>query len=173
MGSLGPDAHRVLFEPPKWLWGLVPNAILPLLSFTGTSPLPLDVGYLLVGSNFLLSMVVEQQVVIVEFSQEKMSTCPSTPPLNLKLQGEWVYQYLDFSPAKLIWTSEPRAVRKQMCVVLNHQACNNLLHQSQKTNTYLQHFLFLLPLFAHSISSLTYLQALGKLNYSGKSLQWV
>ena len=46
----------------------------------GTSPLPLDVGYLfLVGSNILLSMVVKQQVVILEFSQEKMSASPSTP----------------------------------------------------------------------------------------------
>ena len=43
--------------------------------------MPLDVGYLfLVGSNILLSMVVQQRVVILEFSQEKMSACPSTPP---------------------------------------------------------------------------------------------
>ena len=34
----------------------------------------------LVGSNILLSTVVQQQVVILEFSQEKMSTCPSTSP---------------------------------------------------------------------------------------------
>ena len=32
----------------------------------------------LVGSNILLLMVVQQQVVILEFSQEKMSTHPST-----------------------------------------------------------------------------------------------
>ena len=34
VGSLGLAAHKVLFEPSKclwWLWGLVPNAILPLL----------------------------------------------------------------------------------------------------------------------------------------------
>ena len=31
--------------------------------------------FLLVGSNILLSMVVQQRVVILEFSQEKMSTC--------------------------------------------------------------------------------------------------
>ena len=47
----------------------------------GASPLPLDVGCLfLVGSNILLSTVVQQQFVILEFSQEKMSTYPSTPP---------------------------------------------------------------------------------------------
>ena len=37
-------------------------------------------GYLfLVGSNILLLTVVQQRVVILEFSQ-KMSACPSTPP---------------------------------------------------------------------------------------------
>ena len=127
----------------------------PPCHLTGTFPLPLDMGYLLVWSNFLLLMVIQQQVVILEFSHKKMSTCPPTLPLNLKLQGEWAYQYLDFSSAKLIWTSEPRAVREYMCVVLNHQVCNNLLQQPQKTNTYLQHFLFLLPLFAQSIPSLS------------------
>ena len=41
----------------------------------------LDIEYLfLVGSNNLLSTVVQQQVVILEFSQEKMSSHPSTPP---------------------------------------------------------------------------------------------
>ena len=43
--------------------------------------MPVNVGYLsLVGSNILPSMVVQQQVAILEFSQEKMSTRPSTPP---------------------------------------------------------------------------------------------
>ena len=47
----------------------------------GASPLPLDMGYLfLVGSNILLLMVVQQRVVILEFSQEKVTTCPPTPP---------------------------------------------------------------------------------------------
>ena len=56
------------------LWGL-------WICLAETSPLSLDVGYLfLVGSNIFLSMVVQQCVVILEFSQEKMSTCPSTPP---------------------------------------------------------------------------------------------
>ena len=48
---------------------------------TGATPLPLDVGYLfLVGSNILQSTVVQQQVVVLEFSQEKMSARPSTLP---------------------------------------------------------------------------------------------
>ena len=34
----------------------------------------------LVGSNSLLSTVVQQCVVLLEFSQEKMSTCPSSLP---------------------------------------------------------------------------------------------
>ena len=34
----------------------------------------------LVGSNILLSMVVQQRVVTLEFLQEKMSARPSTPP---------------------------------------------------------------------------------------------
>ena len=47
----------------------------------GAFPLPLDVGYLfLVGFSILLLMIVQQWVVILEFSQEKMSSCPSTPP---------------------------------------------------------------------------------------------
>ena len=47
----------------------------------GASPLPLDVGYLLlVGSNILLSTAVQQRVVILAFSQEKRSARPSTPP---------------------------------------------------------------------------------------------
>ena len=35
--------------------------------------------FFLVESNILLLMVVQQRAVILEFSQEKTSTCPSTP----------------------------------------------------------------------------------------------
>ena len=53
----------------------------PSCHLAGASPLPLDGGYLiLVRSNILLSKVVKQRVVILEFSQEKMSASPSTPP---------------------------------------------------------------------------------------------
>ena len=52
----------------------------PFFHLAGASPLPLDVGYLfLVGSNILLSMVVQQLVAILEFLQEKRSARP-TPP---------------------------------------------------------------------------------------------
>ena len=36
--------------------------------------------YFLVGSNILLSMVLQQLVEILVFSQERMSTCPSVLP---------------------------------------------------------------------------------------------
>ena len=53
----------------------------PSYHLSESSPLPLDVGYLFsVGSNILLLMVVQQQFVILEFSQERMITSPSTPP---------------------------------------------------------------------------------------------
>ena len=58
----------------------------PSYHLAGTSPLPLDMGYLfLVGSNFLLLMVVQQLVAILEFSQEKMSALASTPLSYLHL----------------------------------------------------------------------------------------
>ena len=53
----------------------------PSCHLAGASPLPLDVGYLfLVGSNLLLWTVVQQQAVILEFSQETTSTRSSTLP---------------------------------------------------------------------------------------------
>ena len=62
---MGFDSKRD-FAPPTILLGLL---------------LSLGCGYFsLVGSNILLSMVVQQQVVILEFLQEKMRTRPSTPP---------------------------------------------------------------------------------------------
>ena len=80
MGS--PDAHKVLFDPSEHLWqvwGLILNAISPFYHLAGASPLPLDMRHLSsVGSNILLSMVVQQRVEILEFLQEKMSTSLST-----------------------------------------------------------------------------------------------
>ena len=75
MRSLGPGAHKVLYEPSEHLWqvwGLILNTILPLLlTFRGFS-FALDIEYLfLVGSNIPLSTVVQQPVVILEFSQER------------------------------------------------------------------------------------------------------
>ena len=67
----------------------------PSYHLAGASPLPLDVGYLfLVGSNILLSKVVQQRVVILELLQE-MSAGPSTPPCCLKVCLIW-YEYNHF-----------------------------------------------------------------------------
>ena len=69
-----------LFEPSKGLWrawGLILNAILPLLpSCWGFSfAFGCEVSFFVcVGTNILLSMVVQQRVAILEFSQEKMHT---------------------------------------------------------------------------------------------------
>ena len=85
VGSLGPGVHKVLFEPSKhlwWVWSLILNAISPLLpsSWRGGGI------FFLVGSNILLSMVVQLRVAVLQFFQncntlqEKMSTRPSTLP---------------------------------------------------------------------------------------------
>ena len=51
----------------------------PSYHLVGASHLPLDVGYIfLVGSNIFLLMLVQWLAAILEFSQEKMSACPST-----------------------------------------------------------------------------------------------
>jgi len=84
VGSLGPGTYKVLFESPNHLWrvwGLILNAVLPLLLRCWGFSFALGHEYLfIVGSNILLSMVVQQRVVILEFSKEKMSTGPSTLP---------------------------------------------------------------------------------------------
>ena len=61
----------------------------------GASPLPLDVGYLffLVGSSILLSMVVQQRIVILESSQEKMSSDPSTSPSHLRTLATYLLMH--------------------------------------------------------------------------------
>ena len=84
VGSPSSGAHKVLFDPSEHLWqvcGLILNAILPLLpSYWGFSfALGCGISFL-VGSNFLLLMVVQRLVAILEFSQKKMSACPSTLP---------------------------------------------------------------------------------------------
>ena len=68
--------------------------------------MPLDVGYLFwVGANILQSTVVQQRVVVLEFSQEKMSAHPSTLPpyatnavVNVQLElymGQQSMRWLD------------------------------------------------------------------------------
>ena len=88
--SLVSGAHMVLSEPSECLWrvqGFILNMILPLQpSCWGFSfSLGCEESFLgnlfLVGSTILLSMVVWWLVAIfLEFSQEKMSACPSTLP---------------------------------------------------------------------------------------------
>ena len=83
-GVSGSWCAQGLSEPSKHLWqvwGLTLNMILPfLLSCWGFS-FALGHRYLfVVGSNILLLMAVQQHVVILEFSQEKMSTFLSTLP---------------------------------------------------------------------------------------------
>ena len=78
-----PGAHKVLFVSSEHLWrvwGLILNMIFPLLPSCFSFALGCGIYFFLVGSNILLLMVVQQWVVILEFLQEKMSTCPSTPP---------------------------------------------------------------------------------------------
>ena len=53
----------------------------PSYHLAGVSLLPLDMGYLfLVGSSILQLTVVQQQILVLELSQEKMSVCPFAPP---------------------------------------------------------------------------------------------
>ena len=78
-GRLGLGGHQIFLESSKHLWqvwGLILNAILPLLpSYLGFSfALGIGITFFLVDSNILLSMVVQQLVATLEFTQEKMST---------------------------------------------------------------------------------------------------
>ena len=62
--SLGPGAHKFLFEPSEclwWVWDLILNEILCLLLSCWGFSFALRHGVsLLVGSNILLSMIVQQ-----------------------------------------------------------------------------------------------------------------
>ena len=75
-----PGVCKVLLEPS--VWGLILNVISSLLPSCWASPFLWAWGafFFLVGSNILLLMIVPQQVVILEFSQETMSKHPCTPP---------------------------------------------------------------------------------------------
>ena len=79
---VSPGVHKVLFEPSKhlwWVWDLILISVSPFLPYFWDFSFALGHGYLfLVGPNILRLMIVQQRVVILEFSQ--MSTRPSTPP---------------------------------------------------------------------------------------------
>ena len=76
-----------MFEPSECLWqvwGLTLNMILPLLPSCWGFSFALGHGVsFLMGSNILLLIVVQQQVVILEFLQEKMIAHCSTLPSNM------------------------------------------------------------------------------------------
>ena len=69
---------QFLCHPPG-RWDLILSWLCPSYHLIEASPLSLDVEYLfLMGFCVLLSMVVQQLVVILVFSQKKMRTCPSS-----------------------------------------------------------------------------------------------
>ena len=92
-GVPGSWCTQGLFEPSERLWwirGLMINAIsLPLSSFLG---FPFALGHgvsFLLESNIVQSTVVQQGVVVLEFSQGKMSTRPSTQ----HIPGQFSFQF--------------------------------------------------------------------------------
>ena len=78
-----PDAPKVLFEPSECLWqvwALILNVILHLLPCCWGFSFALGHRVSFFGGiQLFLPMVVQKQVVILEFLQEKRA-CPSTPP---------------------------------------------------------------------------------------------
>ena len=93
-GVSGSWCVQGMFEPSEHLWqvwGLILNMILLLLPSCWGFSFALGCGVsFLLGSNILLSMVVQQQAVILDFLQEKMSACPSTLPFIISLLGNSV-----------------------------------------------------------------------------------
>ena len=103
-----------LFEPSEclwWVWCLILNAIFPLLPFCWGFSFALWCGVsFLVGSNILLLTVVQQWVIILKFSQDKISTCPSTPPSWISLPLPC--KLLNFSCDQL----EPQTTHSRKCI---------------------------------------------------------
>ena len=72
-------------SPTLKIWDLILSWLCPYYHLTEASSLSLNVKYLfLVGSSILLSMVVQQLIVILMLSKEEMSARPSTLPLELE-----------------------------------------------------------------------------------------
>ena len=93
VGSLGPGANKVFFELSKcfWLvWGLIVNAVSPLLLSCWGFSFGLGRGLSFFGG-IQHSPIdgVQQWVAVLEFSQEKMSTRPSTLPSGLQIYWPW------------------------------------------------------------------------------------
>ena len=97
-----------LVQSLQGLWVLV--WLHPSYHLVGASPLPLDMGYFfffLVGSNILLSVVVQQWAEIFEFSWEKMREHPSTPPslCNVDMSTHGFLFTCLFSLFRMHWVS--------------------------------------------------------------------
>ena len=73
--SLCPGVHEVLLVPSEhlwWVWDLILNILCPCYQIVGASPLSLDAEYLsFVGSNILMSIVVQELVVILVNSMKR------------------------------------------------------------------------------------------------------
>ena len=82
-GVSGSWCAQGLFEPSEHLCrvrSLILNAILPLLPSCWGFSFVLGHGVsFLVGSNIFQLTIVQQRAAVLEFSQEKMSACPSLP----------------------------------------------------------------------------------------------
>ena len=82
-GVSGSWCAQGLFEPSEHLCrvrSLILNAILPLLPSCWGFSFALGHGVsFLVGSNIFQVTIVQQRAAVLEFSQEKMSACPSLP----------------------------------------------------------------------------------------------
>ena len=73
-------AQRVYGSPTWQVWDLILLWLCPSCHLTAGSFLSVDMGDLfLVGSSILLSMAVQQLVVILVLLQEEMSACPTLP----------------------------------------------------------------------------------------------
>ena len=115
--SQGPGAHTVLFVPFKslwWVWGLILILLHPSYHLVAASPLSLDVGnlFLCVGSNILLSMVVQQIVAILVFSQ-MMSTRP-TLPSSMAGQPKVLYCFLLYGSVAILVSASYNFITKTL-----------------------------------------------------------
>ena len=81
VGELWYYFSPVCGSPTQWVWDLILSWLLPSYCLAVASSLSLDVGYLFWGGfRVLLSMAVQQPVVILVLLQEEVNAQPSTLP---------------------------------------------------------------------------------------------
>ena len=88
----------------------------PSYLLVAASPLSLDVGnlfFVCVGSNILLSMVVQQIAAILVFSQ-KMSTRPSTLPSFMAVQPKVLYCFLLYGSVAILVSASYSFITKTL-----------------------------------------------------------